>query len=371
MILRRLLALVRKETLQIFRDPSSIVIALVLPVVLLLLFGYGVSLDAKEVRLAVVVENPTPAASSLVAAFGDSPFFRVTELRHRTEAETGMVAGRFKGMVVVPAEFAGKAGRGAEAPIQVLLDGTDANTSRLVRGYVEGVWGKWLAHEAGQRGASIALPVLPEARVWFNPQLLSRNVLVPGLIAINMTLIGTLLTALVVAREWERGTMEAMIATPVSVAEILLGKLVPYFVLGMAGMGLSVVLGIVLFQVPLRGSLWVLTAVSALFLVGALAMGLLISTVAKNQFVAGQIAIVSAFLPAFMLSGFVFEPSSAPAWIEMLSRVVAARYYVTILQTVFLAGDLWSVILPNSAALGVIAAFFLVVTLRRTHKRLE
>lgn len=368
---RRLTALMRKETLQIVRDPSSIVIALVLPVVLLLLFGYGVSLDAKDVRLAVVVESPAPGGSSLVAAFADSPFFHVTELRHRAEAEQGMVAGRFKGMVVIPAAFAGQAGRGDVAPIQLLLDGTDANTARLVRGYVDGVWSKWLAHEAAQRGHTLSLPVIPEPRVWFNPQSLSRNVLVPGLIAINMTLIGTLLTALVVAREWERGTMEAMIATPVSVAEILVGKLVPYFVLGMAGMALSVVLGTTLFQVPLEGSLWVLTAVSALFLVGALAMGLLISTVAKNQFVAGQIALVSAFLPAFMLSGFVFEPSSAPVWIEMLSRLVAARYFVTILQTVFLAGDLWSVILPNSAALGIIAGFFLVVTLRRTRKRLE
>ncbi len=371
MNLRRLAALIRKETLQIIRDPSSIVIALVLPVVLLLLFGYGVSLDAKDIRLAVVVESPTPAGSSLVAAFADSPFFRVTELRHRGEAEQGMVAGRFKGVVVVPTAFAEKAGRGDDAPLQVLLDGTDANTARLMRGYVEGVWSKWLAHEAGQRGQTVAVPVVAQPRVWFNPQMLSRDVLVPGLIAINMTLIGTLLTALVVAREWERGTMEALIATPVSVAEILLGKLVPYFVLGMAGMILSVGLGTALFQVPLRGSLWVLMAVSALFLVGALAMGLLISTVAKNQFVAGQIAIVSAFLPAFMLSGFVFEPSSAPAWIEMLSRAVAARYFVTILQTLFLAGDLWSVILPNSAALAVIAAFFLVVTLRRTHKRLD
>ena len=368
---RRVFALVRKETLQIMRDPSSIVIALVLPVVLLLLFGYGVSLDAKDVRLAMVVENPVPASTSLVAAFANSPYFKVTEVRHRAEAEAGMVAGQFKGVVVVPAEFARAAERGADAPLQVLLDGTDANTARLVKGYVDGVWGKWLAHEAAQHGRKPEVAVAAEARVWFNPQVLSRNFLVPGLIAINMTLIGTLLTALVVAREWERGTMEAMIATPVSVAEILVGKLVPYFVLGMGGMALSVILGLVLFQVPLRGSVWVLGAVSALFLVGALAQGLLISTLAKNQFVAGQIAIVSAFLPAFMLSGFVFEPSSAPAWIEVLSHVVAARYFVTILQTLFLAGDLGSVIWPNCAALVIIAAILLAATLRRTRKRLE
>lgn len=371
MMPRRLWALIRKEVLQIVRDPSSIVIALVLPVVLLLLFGYGVSLDARHVTLAVVVPEPTPRSASLVAAFANSPYFRVDELRHRRPAEDGLVSGRYRGVVLVADDFDARAARGDATPIQVLLDGTDANTARLVKAYAEGVWATWLGHEARDRGIALAVPVTAETRVWFNEALESRNFLVPGLIAINMTLVGTILTALVVAREWERGTMEAMIATPVGPIELLAGKVLPYFVLGMGGMALSVAIALWLFQVPMRGSFWVLAVVSALFLAGALNLGLLISTIARNQFVAGQIAIVSAFLPAFMLSGFVFEPSSMPVWIEALSHIVAARYFVTCLQTIFMAGDVWSVILPNAGALALIALVLALITLRRTRKSLE
>lgn len=370
-MIRRLAALIRKEVLQIVRDPASIVIGLVLPVVLLLLFGYGVSLDARHVNLAVVVPQASARAASLTAAFANSPFFRVTTLRERQPAEEGLVSGRWRGVVLVADDFDARATRGEAAPIQIVLDGTDANTARLVKGYAEGVWSKWLQQEAFDAGQHLTVPVEAEIRVWFNPALESRNFLVPGLIAINMTLVGTILTALVVAREWERGTMEAMIATPVGRLELLAGKMVPYFLLGMGGMALSVVLALYLFEVPLHGSLWVLALVSALFLAGALNMGLLISTIARNQFVAGQIAIVSAFLPAFMLSGFVFEPSSMPLWIEVLSHVVAARYFVTCLQTIFMAGDVWSVLLPNGAALALIAAILAALTLRRTKKSLE
>lgn len=371
MNLRRLLALMVKEVLQIRRDLSSLYIAFVLPLVLLLLIGYGVSLDAKDIRLAVVLEQPTPKATSLVAAFRNSTFFTVTELRQRQPAEAGMVAGRYRGVVLLSNDFDALVGRGQQAAIQVLLDGTDANTARLTKGYVEGVWTKWLGHEARAAGQSLTPPISAETRVWFNPALESRHFLIPGLIAIIMTLTGTILTALVVAREWERGTMEALIATPVGRFELLVGKLAPYFVLGMGGMALSVLVGLVVYDVPLRGSVWVLALSSSLYMVAALSMGLLISTIARNQFVAGQVAIVAAFMPAFMLSGFVFEPSSMPLWVDMLSRVVAARYFVTILQTLFLAGDVWSVIWPNCLALTAIAAFFLALTWKRTRKSLE
>ena len=371
MRLRRIAALIRKEVLQIIRDPSSIVIALVLPVVLLLLFGYWVSLDARHVRLAVVVGQPTLRTGSLVSSFANSPFFDTTELRDRQSAEAGLISGRFRGVVLVADDFDSQVSRGLSAPIQVILDGTDSNTSRLVKGYTEGVWMTWLAQESMASGQPFFVPVQVDNRVWFNPTMESRNFLVPGLIAINMTLVGTILTALVVAREWERGTMEAMIATPVGAIELMVGKLVPYFLLGLGGMGLSVLMAIYLYHVPLVGSLWVLVVVSSLFLFGSLGMGLLISTIVRNQFVAGQIAIMSAFLPAFMLSGFVFEPSSMPAVIDGVSHLVAARYFVTCLQTLFLAGDVWSVLLPNGGALAFIAVVFLGLTLRRTRKTLE
>ena len=193
----------------------------------------------------------------------------------------------------------------------------------------------------------------------------------PGLVAVIMTLIGALLTALVVAREWERGTMEALMVTPVAIREILLGKLIPYFVLGMGGLFFSVAMAVWVFEVPLRGSLWLLLATSALFLLAALGMGLLISTLAKDQFVAALVAMLATFLPAFILSGFIFDIGSMPAPIRWLTHIIAARYYVAILQTVFLAGDVWSVVLGNALALLIITVFLFAVVRQRTRKRLE
>ena len=210
-----------------------------------------------------------------------------------------------------------------------------------------------------------------EQRVWFNSELRSRNFLVPGLIAVIMTLIGALLTAMVMAREWERGTMEALLVTPVRMREMLLGKLIPYFILGMGGMALSVAMAVWLFGVPLRGSLLLLFAASSLFLLVALGMGLLISIVAKNQFVAGQVAIIVTFLPAFILSGFIFDIGSMPGVVQAITHLIAARYFVAILQTVFLAGDVWPVILPNAAGPGGDGGVFLGLIRRRARKRLE
>ena len=369
--LRRLSGLIRKEFLQVVRDPSSIAIAFVMPAILLLLFGYGVSLDATDVKLAIVVERPTPETQSLVAAFSNSTYFQVTEVRHRAEVEEGLVDGHYRGMVVVAADFADRLTRGTEAPIQIVLDGSDPNTAALVKGYAQGVWQTWLRYEAKVKALAYTPPVALDARVWFNPEVRSRNFLVPGLIAIIMTLIGTLLTALVVAREWERGTMEALMSTPATVGELMIGKLLPYFLLGMGSMVLSVVMATELYEVPLRGSLWALLGVSAVFLVAALAMGLFISTVTRNQFVAGQIAIVAAFLPSFMLSSFVFEIPSMPVIIQLFTYIVAARYFVSCLQTLFLAGTIWEVLWPNLLGMAAIAAFFLVLTARRTRKRLD
>jgi ABC-2 type transport system permease protein len=240
-----------------------------------------------------------------------------------------------------------------------------------VQGYVQGAWAKWLQLEALTEGRRIDIALTIEPRVWFNAEVRSRNFLVPGLIAIIMALIGTLLTALVVAREWERGTMEALITTPVTRLELLVGKLTPYFLLGMGGMALSVAMAVFVFEVPLRGSFLVLTGVSVVFMISALALGLLISTLAKNQFVAGQIALVSAFLPAFMLSGFLFEIGNMPAVIQGLTYLFAARYFVSALQTLFLAGNVWSVIIPDLLAMAALAAVLLLITAKRTPKGLD
>ncbi len=367
----RLGGLIRKEVLQILRDPSSIAIAFVLPLVLLLLFGYGISLDAREVPIGIVIEEPSVAASSFAGSFLHSPYFHPVLFRHRQPAEAALVRGELDAMVVLRQDFARRARRPQGAPVQVVVDGTDANTARLVTGYAAGAWQTWLGHEARLRGRPLPPPAVLEHRIWFNAAVRSRNFLIPGLIAIIMTLIGALLTALVVAREWERGTMEALLVTRVTRFELLVGKLAPYFVLGMGGMALSVAMAVFLFGVPFRGSVGVLVAASALFLLAALGMGLLISTVARNQFVAGQIAIITAFLPAFILSGFIFDIASMPQPIQAITYLISARYFVAALQSLFLAGDVWSVLVPNLAALALIGIVFLGLTWRRTRTRLE
>lgn len=368
---RRLGGLIAKETRQILRDPSSIAIAFVLPVLLLFLFGYGVSLDAEDVRIAVVVEDPTPEAESFAAGFVGSPFFDPVRVVHRTLAEDMMRRGDVRAVVVVRQDFDRTVARGGEAAVQVLVDGTDANTARLVTGYAEGVWRRWLEARARDAGRPLTRAVAAEQRIWFNPEVRSRNFLVPGLVAIVMTLTGALLTSLLVAREYDRGTIETLMATPVTVPEILIGKLAPTFVLGMASMALTVGMAVTLFDVPLRGSFAVLTGVAALFLMAALGMGMAISAAAKDQFVAGQVAIVITFLPAFLLSGFIFNIDAMPTAVQALTHLVAARYFIAVVQTLFLVGTEWAVILPNAAALAVMAAAFLGLARLLLKKRLD
>jgi ABC-2 type transport system permease protein len=367
----RLRGLVRKEFYQILRDPSSIAIAFLMPVVLLLIFGYGVSLDADHVPVAIVADQPDADTASFTSAFGNTRYFLPLLLPSMRDAEAALMAGKVNGIVHLRADFARRLRSSEGAPIQVIVNGVDANTGRIIIGYAQGVWASWLQQLARSRGEDLKLPIQLEQRVWYNSELRSRNFLVPGLIAIIMTLIGALLTALVMAREWERGTMEALMVTPVTIRELLIGKLIPYFILGMGGMGLSVMMALFLFEVPLRGSLLLLAAASSLFLLVALAMGLLISIVAKNQFVAGQVAIIVTFLPAFILSGFIFDIGSMPGVIQALTHVIAARYFVAILQTIFMAGNVWSVILPNALALAVMALILFAIIQRRAHKRLE
>jgi ABC-2 type transport system permease protein len=368
---RRLKGLWRKEMLQIVRDPSSIAIAFVLPIILLLLQGYAVSLDAKNVPVALVVEEPSPVSARFTAGFQASPYFLPRRAANIQEAESLLMFGAVDGIVWLKSDFDRKLLSGQEAPISVIINGVDANTARIIEGYVQGAWQRWLEEEAADTGRETWLPVELEERVWFNPEVRSRNFLVPGLIAVIMTLIGALLTALVVAREWERGTMEAIMVTPVSVLEILLGKLVPYFLLGMGGMAVSVAMAVYLFEVPLRGSLLVLGGGASLFLLAALGMGLLISTLARNQFVAGQVAIIATFLPAFILSGFIFNIGSMPEVVQGITHIIAARYFVSLLQSSFLAGDIWSVIWPNALALVIMILVFWGLVALKTKKRLD
>lgn len=354
------------------RDPSSILIAVVLPLVLLFLFGYGVTYDPRFFKIGLVVEQQTPEAGSFAAALTNSRYFRIETARDRRAFEQDLIAGDLHGIVVLPANFAEQAYRGETAPIQVIVDGSDPNTADLVRNYVQLLWANWVQQESISRGQPLlAVAVGLQPRVWFNPEISSRNYLVPGSVAIILTLTGALLTALVIAREWERGTMEALLATPIGIIDLLVGKLVPYFLLGMGSMVLSVASAVFLFGVPFRGSFVLLALVSAIYMWAALGQGLLISTVTRNQLVAAQVSILSAFLPAFYFSSFVFEVDSMPWPLQLISYAVPARYYVSTLQTLFLAGDITSVITRDLLAITAIAISFFALTAFTTRVRLE
>jgi ABC-2 type transport system permease protein len=371
LFLMRLRGLLRKEVLQIRRDPSSIALAVVLPLVLLFIFGYGVSLDAENVPIAIVLDDNGPAARQLAARFDLSPYFNADYLRSMAEAVDRLNRGLVDGIVHLQSDFGSRLAVQDQVPVQLIVNGIDANRARLIQGYARGVLQTWTAVRQAQGETAAGPPVAVSQRVWFNEAAVSRNFLVPGLITLIMTLSGILLTALVVAREWERGTMEAILVTPLRRIDLLLGKVVPYFLLGMLGMVLSVVVGTTLFQVPFRGSLGALMVMSALFMLASLGFGLFVSAAIRVQFVAAQISILAGFLPALFLSGLLFDLESAPAFIQLISHVVPARYFVTISHTLFMAGDIWPVLLPNALALLVMATVFIMLAFRKITKHLE
>ena len=366
---RRVWSLVKKEARQVARDPSSIAIGIVLPVILILLFGYGLSLDVTNTPVAVVLEDPSPAATELAASFRLSPYFDARLMTSMREGRDLMLARKVDGIVRIRPDFGRRLSQG-DAEVQVLVHGVDANHARIVQSYAQGAVGQWAARRGAEGKEILTGPVVVQSRLWFNETNESRYFLVPGLIVLIMTLIGALLTSLVMAREWERGTLEALFVTPVRPEEILLGKTIPYFILGMIGFALCLLAAKFLFYVPFRGSVIVLTGASTLYLLVALAIGLLISSAVKSQFVASQITLLVTFLPAVMLSGFLFDLRSMPAAVRVITYLLPARYYVTLLQTIFLAGDIWVVILPNAAVLAAMMIVLLWLTRRVTQKKL-
>ena len=333
------------------------------------MFAFALSLDQTHVPIGVVLESDGADAQSLAAAFSGTDYFDVTPARDRREVVPRVVAGHLRGFVVIPQDFDTRLKKGdRSALVQIITDGSQPNTANFVAAYSRGVVATWLS---GRNGSAAPPPISIEARFWFNAEINTRYYLIPGAIAIIMTLIGTLLTALVVAREWEHGTMEAVMSTPASVLEILLGKLIPYF-----GLGLLATLGCTLlathaFGVPLRGSYFALFSLAAAFLVPALAQGLVISTATHSQFTASQLAAFAGFLPAFLLSGYLFEIDSMPTWLQILTYVVPARYFVASLQTVFLAGDVWSQFVPNILSMLAIGVGLFAIVARNTRKTLD
>ena len=369
----RLRGLLRKEILQVLRDPSSLLIAFLLPVVLLLVNGYGVSLDARHMGLAVVVQAPGEDTRELTEALAASPYLAPVAVASVAEGERLLTAGKVRGVLVLREDFSARLARRSRwpAPAQLLANATDPNTARILEGYVQGALLTWAAGRAEEKRLLPAGGISLEHRYWFNPELRSADFIVPGMVAFVMSMVGTLLTALVVAREWERGTMETMLASPARLGEIIAARLLGYFGLGMLGMAVSVLLAIFLFGVPFRGSLLVLGMAASLFLLFALALGLFISTLARSQFVAAQLAFLTTMLPALMLSGMLFDIASMPLWLQALTHIFPVRYLVSILQTVFLAGTVWPLVLPNLAALAIAALVAVTATAAVTHRRLD
>lgn len=371
LFLMRMRGILIKETLQILRDPSSIALAIFMPLLLLFIFGYGVTLDAEHVPIAIVSDDTGQMAGDLVERFNLSPHFKTARLKSMTEAIKLLNEREIDGIIRLQDNFTSLLLNRRQAPMHLILNGIDANRARLIQGYVRNIVGKWSSTRANRGEVAAALPVSVSQRVWFNEETESRNFMVPGLITLIMTLIGILLTALVIAREWERGTMEALLVTPLHRVDLLLGKLLPYYFLGMLGMALSVVVAVEVFEVPFRGSITALLLLSSLFMLASLGFGLLLSAAIRIQFVAAQVSIVAGFLPAFFLSGLIFDLESTPLAIQIISHVVPARYFITISHTLFMAGDIWSVLLPNGLVLAGMALFFISMAYRKMTKRLE
>jgi ABC-2 type transport system permease protein len=368
--LQRLAALVRKETYQLFRDPSTIAIGVVMPVLLILLFGFALSLDVKNVPVAVVLERPSPEATELAAGFALSPYFDTSELTSMPRAEELLLQQKVDGIIRIRSNFPRQLNMGS-GEAQVLVYGVDANRARIIEAYAQGALAEFLARRfaEGYPPAGGGSAVV-QSRLWFNEADDSHYFLVPGLVVLIMTLIGAFLTTLVMAREWERGTLEALFVTPVRAGEIVLSKMAPYFVLGMLGLALCMFAAKFLFGVPFRGSVPILTVVSTLYLLVALAVGLLISSITRNQFVASMATLIITFLPALFLSGFLFDLRSMPAAVRILSYALPARYYVNLLQTLFLAGNIWSIVLPDAGVLAGMAVALLALARAVTTKRL-
>jgi ABC-2 type transport system permease protein len=377
MTIQRTLAIARKEVIQIRRDPRSLLIILVMPLLQLLIYGYAVNLDIKHIPLCVYDRDGTQTSQDLLKRFQATDYFdiRYVEPNYR-EIVRHIDNGACTVAIVVPSQFSENLRASGHASVQALLDASDSNTANIgtgyatsiVQAYAAGVQLDWQQHHGL---ASAAPDITFEPRTWFNEDLESMSNIIPGVMALVMAVVGAFLTSLTIAREWERGTMEQLISTPVDKLEIEIGKLLPYFVIGMADTALCAGMAVWWFGVPFRGSWVVMFTCSMLFLFVVLALGYLISVAAKTQLAASQLALVVTFLPAFLLSGFIFPIEQMPTVVQWITLVLPARYYVAILRNVFLKGTPVSFMAGQITALAILAAVAIALATRAFHKRLE
>lgn len=372
----RFLAVAKKEVVQVLRDARSLTIVLIMPVILVLLFGYGVSLDLKHLPIYVFDRDGSQRSQDLLKRFQASDYFDVVRVvNNSAELAHAIDDGHAKMGIVIPWDFSQRLTDGRPAQVQALVDGTDDNTANVLIGYtqaiVQGYSSKVQLDWLRDRGQAIQFaPVSVETRTWYNEDLESSAFIIPGVLALVMSVIGAFLTSLTIAREWERGTMEQLISTPVTPLEIMFGKLVPYFAIGMLDVIICALIALYWFHVPFRGSFLTLLVSSAMFMIVVLSMGFLISVVAKNQLAASQIALLTTFLPAFLLSGFLYAIEQMPVALQWITRILPARYYVSVLKKIFLKGSPTALLSADLVPLAVFTVLLAVLATHSFHKRL-
>ena len=373
---RRVWAVARKEFLHILRDPRSLGMAIAFPMLLLVIYGYALTMDVDEVPLVIWDQSETPESRELVSGFLGSRYFAWRgAVRGYPELERAIDSRRAMAALVIPADFARRMAAGRPVSAQMIVDGSDANTATIALGYAGAVaesYSQGVAFEQIRRirGRPLDPPLELRPRVWFNADLESRNYIVPGLIAVMMMMIAAMLTSLTVAREWERGTMEQLISTPVKGPELVLGKLLPYLAVGLLDTLLAVLMGWLVFRVPLRGSVALLFAMAAVFLVGGLSLGMLVSIVTRNQLLASQAASMLTLLPSVLLSGFVFEIFSMPAPIQLFTYLIPARYFLVILRGIYLKGIGLEILAGEALLMVVFGAAMVALATRKFQKKL-
>ena len=373
---RRTWAVARKEALHIRRDPRSLILAIGIPMLMIILFGYALTLDVDRVPLVIWDQSNTPVSRELISRFSGSRYFSfVHAVDSYAQVEQAIDTRDALLALVIPSDFAQRLGTGKQAPVAAIIDGSDSNTAAIVLGYTQAITlgfnQNLLVQQIQRTTGGPATPLLDlRPRVWFNADLESKNFIIPGLIAVIMGLIAALLTSLTIAREWERGTMEQLISTPIKPVELIVGKLAPYFVVGMADVLIAVLMGVFLFHVPLRGSVTLLFATASLFIIGTLSQGILLSTLARQQLLASQLAMVSTFLPAFLLSGFMFAIANMPVPVQAITIIVPARYFVALVKGIYLRGVGLETMWPDAVFLVLFATIVLGLAIAKFRKRL-
>lgn len=368
--MRILFALIKKEIKQILKDPSSILIAFILPLISILIYMYGINLDSIKVTLGVKNDDLSPEISTLVKSFGHSKYVNSIIYDNTGDIENAIIKSKIKGAVIIPNDFINKLSRKDTADLLVITDGSEVNSANYVQNYASAIANNWLMTSKFKN--TVKQPkISAEVRTWYNPDLDSHYFILPGSIAITMTLIGILLTSLVVAREWERGTMEALLSTGVKRIHIILGKYIPYFILGMLSLAFNIFLCICVFKIPFRGNYAVLFLVSSLFLLTSLGIGINISSILKNQFLSSMVAMSLGFMPALMLSGLMFPINSMPVFFQHLTRIMPPRYYVAFIESEFMAGTVIEIVLINTIYLGILGIILFIAGYKNTSMQLE